>query len=35
MVVALSRPKNLRDVLTKTALTLREHTSIQDYINNL
>jgi hypothetical protein len=35
MIVALSRPKNLRDVLTKTALALPESTSIQDYINNL
>jgi hypothetical protein len=35
MVVTLSRPKNLRDILTKTALTLPEHTSMQDYIKNL
>jgi hypothetical protein len=33
MVVAISRPKNLQDILTRTALTLPENKTMQDYIN--
>jgi hypothetical protein len=33
MVVAMSRPRNLRDVLTRTALTLPDNITMQDYIN--
>jgi hypothetical protein len=35
MVVAMSRPKNLRDILTKTALTLPDNSTMQDYITEL
>jgi hypothetical protein len=33
MIVAISRPKNLRDILTRTVLTLPDNKSIQSYIN--
>jgi hypothetical protein len=35
MVVAISRPKNLRDTLTKTKLSLPNDKSIQDFITKL
>jgi hypothetical protein len=35
MIVAMSRPKNLRDILTKTALKLPDGESIQNYISKL
>jgi hypothetical protein len=32
MVVAMSRPKNLRDILTKTKLSLPNGMTVQDFI---
>jgi hypothetical protein len=33
MLVAISRPKNLRDILIRTALTLPDNKTMQDYIS--
>jgi hypothetical protein len=35
MTLAVSRPKNLRDILTRAALTLPDNTSVQEIISNL
>jgi hypothetical protein len=35
MVVVISRPKNLRDILTKTKLSLPDNSTIQDFITKL
>jgi hypothetical protein len=35
MTVAISRPKNLRDILTKAALCLPEDLSLQSIIDDL
>jgi hypothetical protein len=35
MTLAVSRPKNLRDILTRASLTLPDNTSVQEIISNL